>query len=139
MKHPWVLEGSDKDDRYLFSSYASVFKYFWIKIYDENNTLTACSLLQLRDGNLKIPYLFSDSGLDRFIDFLSYFIIKNKIKTLTSYQKELNKKIEHSQVFPKIYERNFERRYLFHKLLIQHLPENFNPEYQDGDGDCMMT
>ncbi|MBL1223089.1 GNAT family N-acetyltransferase [Chryseobacterium sp. L7] len=139
MKHPWVLEGSDKEDRYLFSSYASVFKYFWIKVYDENNTLAACSLLQLRDGNLKIPYLFSDSGLDRFIHFLSYFIVKNKIKTLTSYQKELNKKIEHSQVFPKIYERDFERRYLFHKQLIQHLPENFNPEYQDGDGDCMMT
>ncbi|CEJ70183.1 hypothetical protein BN1195_02488 [Chryseobacterium oranimense G311] len=61
------------------------------------------------------------------------------MKILTSYQKELNKKLEESKIFPKIYERDFERRYMFHKLLIQHLPEGFDPQYQDGDGDCMMT
>ncbi|MDN5422101.1 MAG: N-acetyltransferase, partial [Chryseobacterium sp.] len=93
----------------------------------------------LRDGYLKIPYLFSETGLDRFTDFLSYFIVKNKVKALTSYQQELNKKIEQSKTFPKIYERDFERRYLFHKQLIEHLPKGFDPKYQDGDGDCMMT
>ncbi|GEN70470.1 GNAT family N-acetyltransferase [Chryseobacterium lathyri] len=140
IKNPWVLEGKKKDDQYLFSSYAEVFKYVWVKIYDDNSNLAACSLLQLRDGNLKIPYLFSEaSDLDGFIDFLSYYIVSNKVKTLTSYQKELNSRIEQSKIFPKIYERNFERRYLFHKQLIQHLPEGFDPEYQDGDGDCMMT
>jgi GNAT superfamily N-acetyltransferase len=140
IKNPWVLEGRKKDDRYLFSSYAEVFKYVWVKIYDDKNTLITCSLLQLRDGSLKIPYLFSEaSGLDRFIEFLSYFIVRNKVKILTSYQKELNKKLEESKIFPKIYERDFERRYMFHKLLIQHLPEGFDPQYQDGDGDCMMT
>lgn len=139
IKNPWVLESKKKEDRYLFSSYAEVFKYVWIKIYD-GDSLAACSLLQLRDGNLKIPYLFSEvSGLDRFIDFLNYYIVSNKVKTLTSYQKELNKKLEESKAFPRIYERDFERRYLFHKELIQHLPEGFDPEYQDGDGDCMMT
>lgn len=139
IKNPWVLQSKSKEDKYLFSSHAEVFRYFWIKIYDKNNTLTTCSLLLLRDGYLKIPYLFSEIGLDRFIDFLSYFIVKNKVKALTSYQQELNKKIKYSKTFPKIYERDFERRYLFHKQLIEHLPKGFDPRYQDGDGDCMMT
>ncbi|PIF44629.1 acetyltransferase (GNAT) family protein [Chryseobacterium sp. 52] len=139
IKNPWVLESEKKEDQYLFSGFARVFKYFWVKVYDDNNTLTACSLLLLRDGYLKIPYLFSKSGTDRFIDFLSYFIVKNKVKALTSYQQELNEKIAGSTVFPAIYERDFKREYLFHKQLLSDLPDNFDPEYQDGDGDCMMT
>jgi len=138
IKNPWVLEGK-KDEKYLFSSYADTFKYFWVKVYDDHNILITCSLLQLRDGYLKIPYLFSASDFDRFIQVLSYFIVKNKVKALTSYQKELNEEIDNSKIFPKIYERDFERKYLFHKLLIEHLPEGFDPAYQDGDGDCMMT
>ncbi|REC77526.1 N-acetyltransferase [Chryseobacterium elymi] len=140
IKNPWVLESKQKEEKYLFSSYAEAFKYVWVKVYDAENALTACSLLQLRNGNLKIPYLFSEaSSLKNFVEFLSYFIVSNKVKTLTSYQKELNTQVEQSKTFPKIYERNFERRYLFHKELIQHLPEGFDPQYQDGDGDCMMT
>jgi len=136
--HPWILEGK-KDSRYLFSSFAEVFKYFWVKIYDENNRLSSCFLLQLRDGYLKIPYLFSNNDLERVVEFLSYFIAKNKIKGLTSYHADLNDKIKDSGTFPKIYERNFKREYLFHKQLLQALPEGFDPHYQDGDGDCMMT
>ncbi|MDR6920848.1 GNAT family N-acetyltransferase [Chryseobacterium sp. 2987] len=136
--HPWILEGK-KDHRYLFSSFAEVFKYFWIKIYDENNRLSSCFLLQFRDGYLKIPYLFSNNNLDHVVEFLTYFIVKNKIKGLTSYQPALNNKIKDSGTFPKIYERDFKREYLFHKQLLQALPEGFDPHYQDGDGDCMMT
>lgn len=136
--HPWVLEG-EKDQKYLFSSFAGSFQYFWIRIFDENNALTDCFLLQLRDGYLKIPYLFSNTDLSRVVRFLHYFIIKNKVKGFTSYQTHLNEAITHSKSFPKIYERNFKREYLFHKDLLKELPNGFNPQFQDGDGDCMMT
>ncbi|MDR2235588.1 MAG: GNAT family N-acetyltransferase [Chryseobacterium sp.] len=136
--HPWILEGK-KDNRYLFSSFAEVFKYLWIKLYDENNTLSACFLLQLRDGYLKIPYLFSNEDQDRVVRFLSFFIVKHKIKGFTCYQTALNDKIKKSAAFPKIYERGFKREYLFHQQLLESLPEGFDPHYQDGDGDCMMT
>ncbi|PTT35619.1 N-acetyltransferase [Chryseobacterium sp. HMWF028] len=136
--HPWVLEGK-KDERYLFSSFADTFKYFWIKIFDQNNKLKACLLLQLRNGYLKILYLFSNADLDEVVRFLNYFMITNKVKGFTSYQTQLNKAIQQSKIFSHIYERDFNREYLFHKDLLELLPKNFNPNYQDGDGDCMMT
>lgn len=135
---PWVLEGK-KDEKYFFSSFAGTFKYFWIKIFDQNNTFKACILLQLRDGYLKIPYLFSNTDLDEVVRFLNYFIVSNKIKAFTSYQTQLNKAIQQSKAFSHIYERDFNREYLFHKDLLELLPKDFNPNYQDGDGDCMMT
>ncbi|WP_185226506.1 GNAT family N-acetyltransferase [Chryseobacterium indologenes] len=138
IENPWVLEG-DKDDRYLFSSYARTFRFFWVKIFDENNKLTTCFLLQLRDGYLKIPYLFTQTDQSRIIRFLNYFIVKNKVKALTSYHTELNEAIKGSKTFPKIHERTFKREYLFHQQLLRDLPKDFNPYYQDGDGDCMMT
>lgn len=139
IENPWVLEGKKPDERYLFSSFSQVFKYFWVKIYNENNELICCSLLLLRDGHLKISYLFSNNNLDRFVDFLGWFVTKNKVKILTSYQTQLNEAIKNKSTFPKIYERDLERRYMFHQSLIKNLPENFNPNFQDGDGDCVMT
>jgi GNAT superfamily N-acetyltransferase len=139
IENPWVLEGKREDKNYLFSSFAEQFTYFWIKIYDDSNILITCSLLLLRDGHLKIPYLYTDLYLDKFVNFLSYFIVKNKVKILTSYQTELNQKIDSTKNFPKIHQKDFERRYMFHKELIHHLPQNFNPDFQDGDGDCVMT
>lgn len=136
--HSWVLEGK-KDERYLFSSFADTFTYFWIKIFDHNNKLKACLLLQLRDGYLKVPYLFSTADLNEAVQFLNYFIVSNKIKAFTSYQTKLNEVIQQSKAFSPVYKRDFHREYLFHKNLLELLPKNFNPNYQDGDGDCMMT
>ncbi|MBO9694302.1 GNAT family N-acetyltransferase [Chryseobacterium sp.] len=138
INNPWVLEGK-RDEKYLFSSFADTFKYFWIKIFNQDNKLEACLLLQLRDGYLKIPYLFSDTDLDEVVRFLNYFMIKNKVKGFTSYHPKLNGAIQKSKVFSHIYERDFKREYLFHKNLLELLPDYFNPNYQDGDGDCMMT
>ncbi|KMQ69168.1 GNAT family acetyltransferase [Chryseobacterium sp. FH2] len=139
IENPWVLEGKQKEENYLFSSYSRFFKYFWIKIFDHQNNLITCALLLLRDGHLKIPYLFTKSDLGTFVDFLNYFMVKNKVITFTSYQNELNHEIKISKNFSNIHERNIERRYMFHKQFIENLPANFSPNFQDGDGDCVMT
>ncbi|REC42005.1 GNAT family N-acetyltransferase [Chryseobacterium pennipullorum] len=138
IENPWVLEGK-KDERYFFSSFATSFTYFWIKIFDHHNKLTSCLLLQLRDGYLKIPYLFSNTQLDEVIRFLNYFIVSKKVKGFTSYQVKLNEAIQQSKVFSYIHKQDSKREYLFHKSLLELLPDDFNPNYQDGDGDCMMT
>lgn len=137
IRNPWILENGKPLNNYLFSSYAEEFKYVWVKIYNDSGVLSACGLLQIRDGHLKIPYLFRDGDQDGFVDFLKNFIIESKIKTLISYYTLLNEKLI-SQRFPKLH-KNAERRYVYHKELLQVLPENFDPHYQDGDGDPVFT
>ena len=138
IENPWVLENNSPFANYLFSSFSQEFKYFWIKIFNKNKEIETCALLQLRDGHLKIPYLFSSKNLNKMASFLSHFIVEKKVKILTSYHPKLNEIMNHS-TFKKLYKKDFERRYLFHKNLLQNLPENFNPNYQDGDGDCALT
>ncbi|MBL7881406.1 MAG: GNAT family N-acetyltransferase [Chryseobacterium gambrini] len=139
IENPWVLENENTEKDYLFSAYSKQFRYFWIKIYDENNNLETCSLLLLRDGTLKVLYLFSKTELKKFVVFLNDFIVKNKVKILTNYHIALNENIASSKQFQKIYQKDFERRYMFHKNLLANLPKDFNPDFQDGDGDCAMT
>lgn len=138
IENPWVLPRKTTEKKYLFSSYAKKFEYFWIKIYDQQKKLRCCALLLVRDGHLKIPYLFSEIGIEDFSSFLKLFIKKQKIKTLTSYHLELNAKLSSKQ-FPKLYQKDFERRYLFHQELVKALPENFQLNLQDGDGDSIFT
>lgn len=139
VQNPCVLEGETPDPSYLFSSYSKKFQYYWIKIYNTENQLETGALILLRDGTVKIPYLFSKNNLTNFTEFLAYFSVKNNVKLIVSYQNELNNEIENSRSFPKIHSRNAERRYMFHERLISHLPENFAPNFQDGDGDCALT
>lgn len=139
IENPWVLEGEKVESNYLFSSYSKQFKYYWIKIFNKKNEPITCSLLMIRDGHLKIPYLFTLSDLGQFVDFLNYFTINNKIKLMTSYSTELNKMIELKNSLPNIHERNVERRYMLHQKFVGKLQKNYNPNFQDGDGDCLMT
>ena len=139
VKNPWILEGEKPDSGYLFSSFSKEFKYFWIKIFNTHHVLETSALLLLRDGHLKIPYLFSENNLKNFTEFLAWFSEKNKVKVMTSYQSDLNREIESSGSFPKIHSRKIERRYMFHEKMFSHLPPNFTPDFQDGDGDCALT
>lgn len=137
MQNPWVLEGDNADERYLFSSFSKKFDFFWVKIFDENNHIETVAMLQLRDGHLKIPYLFYKKNLAAFKNFLITFSKENALTTITSYQKELNEELKKD--FPKIWKKKLERRYLFHKNLIEQLPKPFQNTFQDGDGDCVFT
>ncbi|KQT16971.1 GNAT family acetyltransferase [Chryseobacterium sp. Leaf404] len=139
VKNPWILEGEKPDSDYLFSSYSKEFKYFWIKIFDPQNQLETSALLLLRDGHLKIPYIFSENNLKNFTEFLFWFSEKKKVKLITSYQTDLNCEIEKSGNLPNIYSKTAERRYMFHEKMLSDLPENFIPNFQDGDGDCALT
>lgn len=139
VENPWVLNGEKIESNYRFSSYSREFKYLWVEIFNEKNKIETCALLLLREGNLKIQYLFANSNVENFVKFLAYFSEKNHVKFITSYQTSVNLEIEKQSNFPKIYSKNFERRYMFHEKMISNLPKNFKPNFQDGDGDCALT
>ena len=69
---------------------------------------------------------------------IEQFINEKNIKTLISYHDNLNEKLS-SKAFPKLYQKQAERRYLFHKELVKGLPEDYDPNFQDGDGDPVFT
>ncbi len=138
IQNPWVIQSNLTEEKYLFSSYSKEFRYDCVKIFDENEKLISVCVLLLRDGNLKIPYLFSKEKPVLFAHFLNNYIQKNKVKFLTSYHPELNSLLD-KRNFKKIFGKDFERRYLLHENLIDKLPENFSQLLQDGDGDPAFT
>ena len=138
MQNPWILEGNEPEKDYQFSSFSKEFKYYWVKIFDKNKRVKTVALLQTRNLHLKIPYLFSVDHFDDFTHFLEQFINEKNIKTLISYHDNLNEKLS-SKAFPKLYQKQAERRYLFHKELVKGLPEDYDPNFQDGDGDPVFT
>ena len=138
LQNPWVLEENAYQIKYQFSCFSKEFNYYWVKIFDENKVLHTVALLQTRNLNLKIPYLFSIDNLDNFTSFLENFIRVKKIKTLISYHTDLNQKLDDKK-FAKLHKKEAERRYMFHKELLKSLPANYQPNYQDGDGDPIFT
>lgn len=136
--NPWILKADFLEENYQFSSYSKEFKYHWVKIYDPEQNLKTCALLQIRDQNLKISYLFTANHLSDFVNFLKNFIRKRQIKMLISYHPELNAELSKKK-FPKIYDKDAERRYLFHNDLLKEFPEHVQPTFQDGDGDAVFT
>ncbi len=139
LENPWVKEDSSVNEKYFFSSAAKEFKYFLVKIFNENNDIECVMVLHLRDGHLKIPYIFSKTKMDQLVEVLSYFVVKYNITMLTSYHSELNSKIETYSKFPKIYTRDLERRYFVHQELATKSPDIKHNHFQDGDGDCLFT
>lgn len=138
VKNPWVLEGKKKEENYLFSSFAHEFQYFIIKIYDEN-ALCDLGILQLRDGHLKISYLYCKNEYKNFSEFLRNFILAKKVKMLTSYQSSFNNYVTEEKSLPFLYQKDFERRYFVSKELLKTLPKDYVFNFQDGDGDCIFT
>ena len=137
INNPWILEQNSTEANYLFSSYSSTFAYHWIKMKNESNEVESVALLQEREGHLKIPYVFSKTNLEKISEVVSYYSKKKKIKFITSYQTELNPLL--SKKLTKLFSKNFERRYMFSKELKQKMGPNFDPKFQDGDGDCALT
>lgn len=137
MENPWVLEGEDQDTNYLFSSYAKEFRFYWVKLFDEKKSLQTCAMLQLRDGHLKIPYLFSRVGFQKLKYFLRNFCEEHQVHQLTVYHPELN--VELTSDFPTVYRKKIIRKYMMMNPMLQENPELYQNIFQDGDGDCVFT
>ena len=138
MQYPWVLQEKKSLNKYLFSSFAKNKKIVWVKIFDHHNLLECCAMLSIRDGHLKIPYIFHKNNLGNFHRFLGDYLAQESVKMLTCYQTELNDYWQ-KYALPSLYSKEFERRYMLHKKLMAILPKGMTPPFQDGDGDCVFT
>ena len=139
IKYPWVLSSDSKDElnsKYYFSSTAKSFSYRVVKIRNLDNNLIGLLIFSIRDFNLKLPYLYHDQNLDDIVTAINYHIIKWQIKTFTTYDEDLARRILHLKS-PAFHKRVVTRNYLLSKDLDT--TTFFHMKMQDGDGDCGFT
>jgi len=139
LNYPWVLSSDTKDalnKKYYFSSTAKSFSYRVVKIRNLENKLIGLLIFSIRDYNLKLPFFYHDQNLDDIINAINYHVIKWQIKTFTTYDEDLAKRILHLKS-PAFHKRVVTRNYLLSKDLDT--TSFFQMKMQDGDGDCGFT
>jgi hypothetical protein len=134
----WVLEGQPDSyaKRYHFTSYARHFHHQWIRIISGSN-LKAFLILTLRDGHLKIPYLYYYPGsLPDVFNFLLHYMINNKVLYVTIYREDLADLFMTAKI-PMLVKKRIPRYTAISNDLIDFVSEDYF--LQDGDGDCVFT
>jgi hypothetical protein len=136
--HPWVVEG--KPDiyakRYHFTSHTRHFCHQWVKIISGND-LRAFLIITLKDGHLKVPYLYYLPGsLPDILNLLLHYMISNKVLYVSIYHEDLADCIMKSKT-PMLHKKLIPRYTAISKDLSDLAPKSYF--LQDGDGDCVFT
>ena len=140
---PWLKnteEAKVDQERYFFSSYAERFGTTNYQFF-ENNQLVAFITITIRNGELKVPFIFFDeknSTLAKSItNHLFQVMKKEKITTIATSNKILKELIlKRKHEFFLI--QNVAREYMISKKIQSELNGNIFT-LQDGDGDAVFT
>lgn len=135
ISYPWVLKESKKLDNYLFSATSKEFKTEILRI-TSNNKIISLLIYTIRDGIMKIGYVFGNNK-EAIANCLPVIVKRNLIKTLISYDKELNTIINHKETLSIIYQKKSLRKFLIHKNLQKKIYDYKG--ISGGDGDCIFT
>lgn len=139
LKFPWLEEGTEDEEtkRYYFSSKAKSLDNSYLYFY-EGQALKAVVLYLLRDGHLRLPYVFlSDANAQELIRSLLFWMRQERVIYLTTYQPELVEALKAKQ-WPFLGRRPQERHYIISHPLAETLGARPFP-IQDGDGDAAFT
>jgi GNAT superfamily N-acetyltransferase len=140
IEHPWIVQSPKKDDislKYHFSSSEPEFEFILIKHLDQNHEINGILLAQVRNGHLKIPYLYSHD-IPQSADIVLHLLKIYKVSILTLFNQNLiNELTKHG--LKGIYNKEILRNYMLsnHPDLECIKLDNFS--FQDGDGDCAFT
>lgn len=123
--------------KYSFSIYAKEFKVFWLR-WKENDEIVALTMLTLRDGTLKTPYVYCAEGFKPLFagQFMKYCLGNNQIKTLVTSCPLLVEYID-SRRFCILARKKFVRYSGISLELMKYFPDDLT--FQDGDGDSRFT
>ncbi len=139
LRYPWIHQSKPTAEsaRYHFSSVAEAFSNTLTEIRDKNGKITGITLISVRNGHLKIPYLYHDCSIDKIAEYIRFFIRKNKIKTVTIYHNALIRYISGHNIIVAP-SKKITRKYLKSTALTM-LEADDRDLLQDGDGDCAFT
>lgn len=138
---PWINKGKDlkkESQQYYFSLFAKDFQSNYYTFYNSKKELVAFVWLSLRDGHLKIPYVyFKKNSIDDIVNFILAIIKEEKIKTILVYQKEIEEVLNSKRFFitKKTFYQNF-----FATINLELNSNNIEKmKIQSGNGDVIFT
>jgi GNAT superfamily N-acetyltransferase len=140
LNYPWILSAPQKsalDRKYYFSSTAKSFRYVGLQLRNASNDITALMIFSIRDGVLKLPYIYHDDCLGDVIKVINQHIVKWRIKTFTTYHRELADQLRKVKS-PAVFKKEVERPYLV-SFELEEMLSSSDFILQDGDGDCAFT
>lgn len=140
-KNPWILTDNKTkttSKSYHFSSYAKQFESNFYTIYNSENCLIGCVLLTIRDGHIKVPYLYYlQKDSKRVATFIIDKCKEMKAKTIVIYDKDIEEELNKQLLF--VAKKAFLQKYFIIKALEKSLENKEVLEIQSGDGDVVFT
>jgi hypothetical protein len=139
LQYPWLRNGEfDKDieaKKFYFSSITEEFSNRCLKIY-KNNLLIAFIFLTSREGNFKVPYIFSNIIEPEYLyNILLKFLLENKAVSFTTWQTDLQKIIQ-TRFSPFIIKNHIIKQAAY-SVQLKTMLSGF--KFQDGEGDMVFT
>lgn len=139
LDYPWILKGRTTPDseRYHFSSVAEQFICKVYKIENIAGKMCGIMVVTVRDGHLKVPFLYYDCLEEEVIKALKAIIYLHQVKTMSLYHDALIQNIqEHKSFFSP--SKSISRNYLITKEFWAQLSHQSFP-LNAGDGDTAFT
>lgn len=133
--NPWIIEGAKEDRnsrRYYFSSVNKQFFYQTIKFTNPKNEIIGIVVVNIRERNLTVPYIFSSNDAYEGISkFLISTMINNRLNMITTYNEKLSIALKKTNA-PFYFKKPIKKPY----LITKKLPTVNTLKFQDGDGDA---
>ena len=140
IKYPWIsgdLTAKAESEHYYFSVYANNFSLKFLEIRIKG-ILEGIAMISLRDGVMKIPYLFIDKEKSAIAaSCILRYAIENRTRKLISYHTQLNIELIR-QDQQRIYFKETSRKYLISKTFNK-IGDIDILQFEDGDGDCVFV
>jgi len=123
---------------YHFSTHANDFRKYWVQLKKENETV-GVAFLTIRDGVVKIPYLFYQSAYEKemFSGLICHLISSHENYRLLCFHEAFSNRIASMQKLPGKWERVM--RYTAISETLLESAGDIKPIFQDGDGDSVFT
>lgn len=132
---PWITaQKNDDAEKYPFSSFSESFRYYTIKIFNQN-IFAGFLIFSVRDGHLKTLCFSAKAGFEESIaGFLKQFCVNHKIEVITVYNYEISRYL-FARKFPFLRAKKYGQKIYssFNFDIAQH------QRFQDGDGDVIFT
>lgn len=133
LRNPWILQGvkNNETERYFFSSVNKQFFYQAIRL-TRNHKIIGVVILNVREKNLTIPYVFSEEkNMVEISQLIINIMLQLKLNMVTTFNGGLIESLKRIKK-PFYYSKSIKKPYLISKKF----EEIKELKFQDGDGDC---